>query len=371
MKPKFFFYFLLPLLLFLYGMGEIPPHKYVPVRVLVLRDVTSVSIAIKGSYKIFDFETGGFLQGGKKIRELILNFSDIKGDGIKILPEGKARIYMNKRVFRGGINIIKNKDRGDLFVVNEVDLEDYVCGVLYHEVSHRWPIEAIKTQAIASRTYALYEKLISKNKYFDLYSDIYSQVYGGKTSETFRTTRAVILTQGLILSYNGKVFPTYYHATCAGQTTDAGTIWDIDIPTLYGVKCDFCKSSPHYEWEREFKISDIEKGLKNKGYEIELKGFEILKRDGGNRVEQILLKGKNKDVELKGNKFRLAVGPNEIKSTNFEVELKGRFVTFRGKGWGHGVGMCQWGAYGMAREGWRAEEILGYYYPGAEIIRVE
>lgn len=356
---------------FVYAMGELHPHEYFPLKVLVVKDTDSITLSIKGDYKIVDYATKDILEQGERLQRREVTVSDIDSEGIRVLSGERTCIYINKRQFRGNLDIIKNKEKNGIFVVNHIDIEEYLCGVLYHEVSHRWPIEVLKAQAIAARTYALYQKLVSKNKYYDMTADVYSQVYGGRTSETWRTTKAVNLTLGQVLMYKGKVFPSYYHATCGGSTTDAATIWGIDIPVLRGRKCDFCKDSPHYNWRKEFRIDYIRDKLRDAGYKIELTSFEILKRDGSGRVVEIRLIGKDSSIKLTGNKFRLAVGSNAIKSTNFEILTRGSFVTFQGKGWGHGVGMCQWGAYYLARKGWKAEEILEYYYPGAEIVVAE
>ncbi|MBU1147256.1 MAG: SpoIID/LytB domain-containing protein [Candidatus Omnitrophica bacterium] len=350
----------------LYAMGSTPAHKYIPVRVLVLKTKDTINMSIKGPYKVVDFDTKETLRHGKGLREHSVSINDIDSTGIKVLLEERARIYINKRQFRGDIDIIKDKEN-NLLVINHIDVEEYLYGVLYHEVSHRWPIEILKAQAIAARTYALYEKLISKNKFFDLTSDIYSQVYGGRTSEKWNTNKAVNLTMGLILTYNGQIFPAYYHATCGGRTSDVISLWNIDVPALKGTTCNFCKDSPHYEWKKELKMDYIEEKLNKKG----ITSIDVLKRDRAGRILELVVKGKGSDLGLSGNKFRLQVGPNVIRSANFEVEIKGRFVTFLGHGWGHGIGMCQWGAYGMARKGYKAEEILEYYYPGADIVRVE
>ncbi|MFH1853704.1 MAG: SpoIID/LytB domain-containing protein [Candidatus Omnitrophota bacterium] len=354
----------------LYAMGFAPPHKYIPLRVRVINETKEVRLRIRGSYKIVDLGDGKILSEDRNLLELSVSPGYIKGNGIKILPESDASIYVNNRQFRGTIDIIKNENN-KLFVVNHVDLEEYLYGVLYHEVNHNWPIEVLKAQAITARTYALYQRLVTKSKYYDLTADIYSQVYGGRTSEKLRTTRAVKLTQGLVLTYESKIFPSYFHATCGGNTTDASTLWNLDISVLRGRPCNFCDISPHYTWHKELTIDYIQSRLKEAGYDIVIVSIEILKRDSSGRILDLLIKGKDKDIKLSGNKFRLIIEPNIIRSSNFEIEIRGKYITFRGRGWGHGVGMCQWGAFNMASQGWKVEAILEYYYPGAEIVRIE
>ena len=115
----------------------------------------------------------------------------------------------------------------------------------------------------------------------------------------------------------------------------------------------------------------IQNKIQDAGYKIHIISIDVLERDATGRILDMMLKGKNGNIKLSGNKFRLLLGPDIIKSTNFKIQIKDKIILFQGKGWGHGIGMCQWGAYHMARKGWTAEEILEYYYPGAEIVRLE
>ncbi len=353
----------------LYAMGTRPARRHILVRVLIVKSAKEINLHIRGPYRLVGFEDGEVLEEGRGLRSRTFFAKDLDSGGIRVLPGKRARVYVNKRQFRGEIDIIKDKEQR-LIVVNNIDIEEYLYGVLYNEVSHRWPIEVLKAQAIAARTYALYQKLVSKNRYFDLAADIYSQVYGGRRSETWSIRRAVNLTRGQILTYNGKIFPSYYHATCGGHTSDAVTLWGIDIPPLRGRPCNFCTMSPYYRWKKELRIDEITDRLKQAGYDIQLVSIEALKRDKAGRILDVLLKGRPENIKLGGNKFRLIVGPNLIKSTNFKAQIKGRDIIFEGKGWGHGIGMCQWGAYAMARKGYKAEDILRYYYPGTEIVRI-
>jgi len=354
----------------IYAMGSTPARKYIPVRIRIISGAKDVNVSVKSPYRISDLTSGEVLNSGKASQNLFVSPESISDEGIKISTDRPSYIYVNGRQFRGIIDIIKDQNN-KVSVVNHVDLEEYLYGVLYHEVNHNWPMEALKAQAIAARTYALYQKLISGDRFYDLTADIYSQVYGGRTSEKRRVTRAVDLTRGTVLTYRGKVFPSYFHATCGGSTTDSSTLWNVDIPVLRGRPCNFCDISPHYNWHKELTVDHLESAFKKAGYEIPILSIEILERDSSGRILSLLVKGKGKDIRLTGNKFRLIVGPNVIRSSNFEVDMRGKYVTFRGKGWGHGVGMCQWGAFNMSTQGWKAEDILQYYYPGSEIIRVE
>jgi len=353
-----------------YAMGQDYSSTKIPIRVLIVNKVDTITFKVEGKYKMLESGTKTVIKEGMYLHEERLKSSDISDQGIEIVGSGKSYIYINGRPFRGDIRILKEENK--IMVVNEIDVEDYLMGVLYHEMAHYWPVEALKAQAIAARTYAIYQKVISKKRYYDVTSDVYSQVYGGRRSETWRTSRVINQTRRLVMLYNGKLFPAYYHATCGGRTTDAVNLWGIDIEPLKGRECGFCNFSPHFRWKKELALDTISERLREAGYDIkDIVSIDIIKRDESGRILELELKGKDGSIRLDGNRFRLIIGPNLIKSTNFEIDFRSRFVTFYGKGWGHGVGMCQWGAYGMARKGYKAEEILKYYYPGVEIVELE
>lgn len=347
-------------------------------RVCVLKDAASLMLTIKGDYMIFTLKTNEVIEVGKNLRKaevvpsskgLIINNEPFNVYGVKIVPRRDALVYIGRRSFRGNIDIIRTEDL-KLLVINHLDLEDYLKGVLYHEVSHWWPMETLRAQAIAARTYAVYQKSRSERRDFDLTNDIYSQVYGGRGSEKVRTNRAVDSTRGEALFFNNEIFPTYYHATCGGRTENASNLWNIDLPPLKGVKCNFCKFSPHYKWKYSISLEDIEEPLRSSGYKIEgLKKIKIQGKDASGRIEKLKLIAK-RDILIPAKDFRLIIGPNHIRSTNFTIKMKNDHLTFYGCGWGHGVGMCQWGAFFLGLKRYRAKDILRYYYPGTRIKKI-
>jgi stage II sporulation protein D len=221
----------------------------------------------------------------------------------------------------------------------------------------------------------LYQKRQNRNQDYDVRSDVKSQIYAGCTAEKWSTNRAVRLTRHEVLTYKGEILPSYYHATCAGHTEDAANLWDVGLglEPLKGVACPFCKASPHYRWSKELSLKDLKAALENAGYHIEaITSIGVAARNKSGRVDKLEIKDAGGVTTLLTAKdFRAAVGPNEIRSANFDVKVSGDYAIFWGFGWGHGVGMCQWGAYGMACKGYKAEGILRYYYPGAEISTIE
>jgi len=369
--------------LFLASPGDVlslTKNPNITVRVSILDDRDGISLALKGRYKIYAINSERVIMEGPYLNVNISVIKDglkigpreIKVDGVKVKGAKDSNIYVDGRRFRGAIDVIR-KDNAKLMVINYLDLDEYLYGVLYHEVSHRWPMEVLKAQAIAARTFALYQARQNKLQPYDLRSDVYSQVYGGRASEKWSTTKAVNLTRDKILTYNGDILPAYYHATCAGYTEDASNLWNIDLPPLKGVPCNFCTNSPHYKWSKDIPLWELENKLKDNKYMIgKVASVSILSKNRSGRVDKLEIKDESGvSVILTGKDFRQIIGPNDVRSTKFDASIRWGSLVLNGFGWGHGVGMCQWGAYGQARQGKKAEEILKYYYPGAEITTID
>ncbi len=352
------------------------PHKMV--RVAIVRDARELNLAIQGTYKFIDMDSGQLIIKGRNIVKARVRLLD-KGlfMGIDVYPTKRliikpmkdASITINNHNFRGDVLLMRTPNNR-ITVINSIDIEDYIKGVLYHEVSHHWPMEALKTQAVATRTYALYMMNLSHHSDYDVTNDIYSQVYGGKDSERYRTGLAVERTSGQILTFLNRILPTYFHATCAGMTEDAKELWDINLAPLHGVPCMFCQASPHIHWKKNFRLHDIQTLLNKHDYKIgPIKNITILERDRSERIEKLEITSRDdKTITIAGKDFREIIGPNDIKSNNYEIKMEGYYITFSGKGWGHGVGMCQWGALGMAEQQFNYKQILAYYYPGSQLI---
>ncbi len=345
------------------------------VRVAIAQGAGSVGIKIKGLFEIKDLEKDKVIHRAKSLNTTVTTSRD--GINFGLLKSGSGRLFIhsddpeaimiNGRIFRGNMEFIRTSEN-KLLVVNYVGLEPYIQGILYHEISHYWPQEALEAQAIISRTYALYQLQENSLKDFDLTSDIYSQVYGGQTSERYRTNKAVEATKGKVLFYQGRLIPSYFHATCGGHTEEAAELWNINLAPLRGVVCGFCKDSPHFNWHGDLKLKTIEEALAAGGFKIkDIKSIDIESRDRSGRITNLMISSGAKTIKIPAKDFRSLIGPNIIKSTNFSVNVVNHDAVFEGVGWGHGVGLCQWGAYLMSKQGSKAEEILKYYYPGIDV----
>jgi stage II sporulation protein D len=146
-------------------------------------------------------------------------------------------------------------------------------------------------------------------------------------------------------------------------------LWDLNLAPLKGVACGFCKGSPHFKWHYVLSTKELNEKLTHGGLEVpsSLKSISVIGRDKSGRITYLELKGDRGFLKISAKELRNLVGPDSIRSTNFQVNLVDDDIVFEGLGWGHGVGLCQWGAYFMAREGKSAQEILNYYYPGSYV----
>lgn len=377
-----FIFFLISSILLLasaWAMGKGPPHPPRYIRVAIIRGQGELSLTLQGPYEIRTLHTGELLTAGRSLRKararptpsgIKINELALEVYGVNVRTKREGGIYLNRRRFRGTIDIIREPDL-TLLIVNELDVEDYLYGVLRGEVSHRWPIEALKAQAIAARTFALYQRSISADKDYDLTCDVSSQVYGGRSIERYWTNRAVNRTLGKVLTYEGELFPSHYHASSGGHTEDASQLWDVNLPPLRGVKDLFSLRSPHHRWTTKLTLKELQAKLAKAGYLVErISAITPLSKNRSGRIKDLLIVHTKGRTTMKAHRFRDAIGVNLIRSTNFAVKIKGREVTFRGLGWGHGVGLSQWGAYNMARKGHSAKEILKFYYPGAKVKKL-
>ncbi|MDD5688338.1 MAG: SpoIID/LytB domain-containing protein [Elusimicrobia bacterium] len=287
----------------------------------------------------------------------------------------KYKIKVGGKRYRGNIILrIKNKKR--ITVINEVGIEDYLCGVMTKEVSPDWAIESLKAQAVVARTFAIKNLNRHYESGFDLCSQTHCQVYGGADSEDERSDNAVADTAGEILVYNGGIINTLYHSSCGGHTEDIRNVWqDSKSPNpeyLTGVECGFCEDDRWYNWTAKYSFAAIANNLRANGYKIkDIKRIKAVGYTSSGRVKEILIEHSKGNLWLASSRFRTSMGSNVIRSTNFKIKLKKNVVYFTGHGWGHGVGMCQWGAKGMAEKGWNYEKILKYYYRNTEIKKLD
>jgi stage II sporulation protein D len=253
-------------------------------------------------------------------------------------------------------------------VMNRVDLEEYVKGVVPSEVSSSWHPEMLKAQAVAARTYALYQQMLSATREYDVAATVQDQVYRGKQGIDVGILRAVEATRGLVVTYLGAPIYAAFSSTAAGLTEDAMNVWSKEYPYLKGVECPFDLASPYYQWKSSFKIDTLEQNLRQQGFPVgTIATITPLAFSRGGRVAKLRVLHSGGELVLRGEELRKAVGYTIIPSTQFAIESIGQDVVLSGFGAGHAVGMCQWGAKELAELGYPFSTILQYYYPGTEL----
>lgn len=280
-------------------------------------------------------------------------------------------------------SLLVRRDGSNLLLVNEVDLETYVAGVIANEAAPGAEAATYRSQAVASRTYA-YLKVTapgSDSAPFHLFDTESSQVYKGLTVRPeLRVTAPQMLartaeTRGVVLTWQSRPFSTYFASTCGGHTTEATTS-ELDpghaTEPLRGVPCAFCATSPRYRWTKTVSDADLVAGLKRRGYPVvePLIAIDVpvLGRGGWAKQVSVTYGPKGGKRPLPGTQFRSAAGLLSHKLLDVR-RVDGGFE-IDGAGWGHGVGMCQWGAYEMGRRGFSETDILRAYYPGVVFARV-
>ena len=355
------------------------------VAVALFQKAPSVTFVPTGSFKAVDQSSGELvtLKNGAEYKveaerakdgKLKLLFGPHLFGGAARLVHGKAEdsVAIGERRYRGNLLFRPNPD-GTLTVVDELGLEEYLFGVLPHEMSPDWSLEALKAQAVVSRTYALGRLGRGADEAFDLTDDAYTQVYTGVTTESDHVRKAVRSTAGRVLTYKGKPLPGYFHSTCGGHTAGSAEVWGgADPKPLRGVGDRWCKVSPHYRWEAYFANSDILAALNRNGITA-VRLLDVREGDRGSAgwLSNIRVKTDRGWKRVPANKFRLWLGPRDLKSVRFDaVRRRRKGFEFEGRGYGHGVGLCQWGARAQSDAGRSFEEILGHYFPGASLSKI-
>jgi stage II sporulation protein D len=262
----------------------------------------------------------------------------------------------------------QNKDR--FSVLEEIGIEEYLPGVIEGEMPTLWREEAIQAQVIAARTYAIYQK---KNKIDALYHiNKLDLAYNGSYNYQPKTKEIVDKSRGTVMVYNWELFPGYFHSTCGGHTEDVNIVFSLrSIPPLSGVDCGYCSKSKYYNWKTNLKKDEIERKLSNAKYKVKKINRIVTEKTGpGGHSSTIKIEHSGGTKRVNANEFRLIVGPNNLRSTAFKVKNNGSSLTFAGSGWGHGVGLCQYGTQGMANSGFKWYDILKHYYPEIDLVKI-
>ncbi|MBQ6972502.1 MAG: SpoIID/LytB domain-containing protein [Synergistaceae bacterium] len=432
------------------------------------RDVY-VRLANSGSYSI------GITQGMLTMTDAEGRLANI-GDEAQISVSGGYAVIMGNsflmpvRISGAGLLQFKGRTYRGAFLItqkggllNVVDVEQYLCGVLPAEVGANWHSEALRTQAICARTYVLKQSMNRADKGYDVVDTDADQVYKGAGVETAKTNQAVASTAGEVLTYGKDLAFTYFHSDSGGHTANIADVWGQKLPYLTGVPEIVNYKSPVSVWNAKISATKIQSAVKKvTGTDIgAISEIQVSEVDEGGRAITMTFIGTNGSKSMKASQFRLAVDPRTLKSTMFtpsggaykvsntttpsglvtqrkpqdsgneltfeeeqgiarmtsegiftttelidmlsnpdkrkdyyqkglsrgggksaapskprskygySIERSGGDFIFYGRGWGHGVGMCQWGAMAMAENGYTAEKILAHYYPGTSVRKIK
>ncbi len=274
-------------------------------------------------------------------------------------PSAVDPVKYSQKTYRGLMKFLSNEE--GWLTVNVLPIEEYLAGTLAAEMNSDWATEALKAQAVASRTYALQLARRPKNPNYDLVGTIEDQVYSGADAETKRVREAIEATRGQYLSRGSGPARIFFHARCGGKTEPEDRVWRGDKSHHVTVGCPYCQKHP-LEWKYSIDYASFFQALKVPKALLPPK-LVALDRSPTGRITSLKLEAGGNSRLLDGNTLRSLLGYQRLKSTHFQWKTAGGQIHFTGKGSGHGVGMCQWGASFLAKQGKSYRDILSHYYP--------
>ncbi|MCA9067816.1 MAG: SpoIID/LytB domain-containing protein [Planctomycetaceae bacterium] len=346
--------------------------------------VSSLELQVDGPFTLQSIGSETPLMKGKVLKEtrvqcvgqtIRVGRQTLRGTRLELIPQTSPTVWVNGHQYRGQLRIYRQPG-GKLLPINVLPLEDYIASVVDSEMPVAFPAAARKAQAIVSRTYAIYQMRAQRSHpYFDVYSSTRSQNYLGYqylskgrrlAGETKHGRQIADETAGLVCTHQGKVFCTYYSAVCGGRTTQGDLVFSDAAPPLKAVSCDWCREAKFYRWTEKFTKQTTTHKLASLLGSSRKKLNSIRREDNKPLTPASSFAATNgeKQVSLSAVDLRRRLS---LPSNSFEVWEDSQHFLFQGRGHGHGVGLCQWGARGLALAGKTAAEILHYYYPGAQV----
>lgn len=343
-------------------------------RLLTVDNAKSCSITLTSGYKIINNENELAIASPSYPESITIEMENnklsIKGktfnaNSLRIIPDNGI-IKIEDCTYRG--NAIIYNDNDSLSVINEINLEEYLYSAVGREMSFSTPMEALKAQAVAARSFALFQMKLSKSKKYDFKNFGAYITYSGTDKENSNAIKAVDSTRGEIIKYNGQVAFAPYYANCGGYTEDVKEVWGSYYPYLVSTPCYFCRDKKHYSWSIEISKNHIVESLKKSGYNIsDVTNMDVVETSKTGRMKKLKISTDKGNLFIDTGQLRMLVGSDTLKSTKFKVRPRGETFLFTGKGWGHGVGLCQDGAEGMAKEGYNYKQIISRYYKNVTV----
>jgi stage II sporulation protein D len=369
------------------SIEELPDFSVTPLRVGIVVDQKQTVLTIPSGNLYVESPSGekkdlGYFEN-KNVTIKNENNSLVVYDGEKVLgiaKEGSLKVSgnlspvaINGKKYRGDVQVLINPlNPSTLNTVNSVMIEDYLKGVVPAESSASWPLESLKAQTLAARTYAIANWKKRDNMGFDVMSTVSDQVYKGVEIEHPATNQAISETKGQVILSEGKPINALFFSCSGGHTDNALDVWNADLSYIKGVP-DFDQAAPRYTWQQTLTNDKLKEGLTKLGHDIgSVKSIKITEYTEFKRAKRVQLTGTKGTVEVDAGKLRLATGLNStfwesIKVIPNKNQKAPSSFQFDGRGWGHGLGMSQWGARQMAEDGKPYQDIVKHYYTNVEI----
>ncbi len=277
---------------------------------------------------------------------------------------GPSGFLFNGEPYRGAFTRLN-----DGSIVDIVSIEEYLYSVVGREMSARWPSAALQAQAICARTYVLQRS--NPRRSYDLVPSEIDQVYEGVSGETPAARDAVDASTAQVLRFGNEYATVAYSSCCGGHTEASADAWGgVPVPYLDGVVCSYCTDSPNYRWSASLQLQDVAARFSAQAAQFgDLRDVRVAGVDASGRARGFELVGDRGSSVVRGSTFRVAVGSRLLRSlliTHLQL-ANADAIALEGAGLGHGVGMCQWGARGLALSGRTARDILGLYFPGTAV----
>ena len=372
-------------ILILFQSQSVQASREPIIRVLIKKDKnlrvrsdSSIPLIIKGNQFFNKRVKGLTINDNRNKKSLFFDYAkdkiyNLNNNSFTIRSYDKRGIWVGDKRYSGIINLIFKDNQ--IYVVNKLGIEKYLSSVVGAEMPHEWPLEALKAQAIASRTYALKKK---GNKLFDIDSTQKDQVYKGLESRTINTQRAVRATRSLIIIHNNKLINALFHSSSGAQTENSEDVWGNKYDYLRSVN-DFDRYNPKLIWRKSFTKYELKKLFPRTGG---IEGIKIIKKSNTGRIKALKIIGEYGSKQMLGKDFRSKLRLNStlfnysfikenlndgIDSNQKLTNSTQPYFLISGRGSGHGVGMSQWGAKYMATKGATAEQILQHFYKGIKV----
>ncbi|MGR3293444.1 MAG: SpoIID/LytB domain-containing protein [Candidatus Scalindua sp.] len=362
-----------------------PPN----IRVLLHNNIKEIQIEINQPYSISDFKSGAILADRENLKKSVIYLKSgdfktrpltsdsahnapttfIKANGNVSIYTNNGFVKLNKLKYCGKL-ILVPKDNDRFSILEEIGIEEYLPGVIEGEMPIMWNDDALQAQVIAVRTYAIYKIKIKRNALYHI--NKLDLAYKGSYMNQTKAKEIVDKTRGTVMVYDWQLFPGYFHSTCGGHTEDINLVFNLkSIPPLSGVECGYCNNSKYYHWKKKLGRNEIQNKLNaTKSKVKKIRNITTEQIGPGGHCSTIKIDHAGGTKRVNANDFRLIIGPNNLRSTSFSIKSSGSSFIFEGNGWGHGVGLCQYGTQNMAKSGFRWYDILRHYYPEIDLVKI-